>query len=209
MAYDSTELRGKAAIAGVADAVSPTGILGKTLPALHAEMVREALDDAGLEPRDVDALLMAGAAPMASLDLCEYLGLRPVYTDTTMTGGCSFEMHVEHAAAAIYAGLVDVAVVSFAQTPRAAGAIGPGQRRREWDPTWPSVLLEWELPYGHRLPIGGYALAASRHMAVYGTKPEELAAIAVSTRKWAEQNPRARNRTPLAVEDVLASPYVC
>lgn len=202
-------LRGKVAIVGATDAVSPTGVIKKTIPALHAQMVKEALDDAGLSPKDVDALFTAGATPMASLELGEYLGIAPRYSDTTMTGGSSFEMHVEHAAAALAFGLCDVAVVTFAQTPRAPGAVGPGQRRRDWDPTWPSPLVEWELPYGMRLPVGGYSLAASRHMAQFGTRPEDLAEIAVSTRAWAENNPRARYRDPLTVAEVLSSPYVC
>jgi acetyl-CoA acetyltransferase len=45
-------------------------------------------------------------------------------------------------------------------------------------------------------------------MALYGTTPEQLAAIAVSTREWACMNPTARYQTPITVEDVLASPYV-
>src|ERR1044071_6592456 len=192
MGAESHDLRGRVAIVGAADAVAPSGVLKKTIPALHARMVKEALDDAGLAPKDVDALFTAGATPMASLELAEYLGMSPRYSDTTMPGGSSFERHVEHAAAALGFGLCDVAVVTFAQTPRAPGAIGPGQRRRDWDPTWPSALVEGELPYGHRLPVGGYALPASRHLAVFGTRPEDLAEIAVSTRAWAEKNPRAR-----------------
>jgi acetyl-CoA acetyltransferase len=57
-----------------------------------------------------------------------------------------------------------------------------------------------------RMPIGGYALAASRHMALYGTTSEQLARIAVETRRWAGLNPRARYREPITVDDVLASP---
>ena len=57
-----------------------------------------------------------------------------------------------------------------------------------------------------RMPMGPYALAATRHMAQFGTTSEQLAAIAVSTRAWAALNPRARYQTPITVADVLASP---
>jgi acetyl-CoA acetyltransferase len=57
-----------------------------------------------------------------------------------------------------------------------------------------------------RMPMGPYALAASRHMAEFGTTSAQLAEIAVSTRAWAALNPRARYREPITVEDVLASP---
>jgi acetyl-CoA acetyltransferase len=67
-------------------------------------------------------------------------------------------------------------------------------------------MAEWEWPYGLRMPMGPYALAASRHMHEFGTTSEHLAQIAVSTRQWATLNPRARYRTPLTIDDVLASP---
>jgi len=56
------------------------------------------------------------------------------------------------------------------------------------------------------MPMGPYAMAATRHMAEYGTTPEQLAKIAVSTRQWASMNPKARYREPITVDDVLASP---
>jgi len=56
------------------------------------------------------------------------------------------------------------------------------------------------------MPMGPYALAAARHMHEFGTTSEHLAQIAVSTRQWATLNPRARYRTPLTIDDVLASP---
>ena len=42
-----------------------------------------------------------------------------------------------------------------------------------------------------------YALAANRHMAQFGTTPEQLAQIAVDTRRWAAMNPRARYQDPI------------
>ena len=69
----------------------------------------------------------------------------------------------------------------------------------------PDVGAEWEAPYGPRMPMTSYALAASRHMAQYGTTSEQLARIAVDARRWAAHNPRARHRDPITVDDVLAS----
>ena len=56
------------------------------------------------------------------------------------------------------------------------------------------------------MPMGAYALAATRHMALYGTTPEQLAQIAVSTRQWATMNPKARYQDPITIDDVLSSP---
>jgi acetyl-CoA acetyltransferase len=194
-------LRAAAAIVGVADAVSPTGELDLQGRVLEAAVVREALADAGLTIGDVDGICYGGSAP----GIAEYLGIQPRFMDGTMTGGSSYELHVEHAAAAIASGLADVVVGLYAATPRsdrarrgAGGRLGP--------PPGPNPMFEWEMPYGLRMPIGAYALAASRHMAVYGTTSEQLAQIAVDTRRWASMNPRARYQQPTTIDDVLASP---
>jgi acetyl-CoA acetyltransferase len=72
----------------------------------------------------------------------------------------------------------------------------------------PDMAAAWERPYGARVPMTSYALAASRHMAQYGTTSEQLAQLAVDARRWAAMNPRARHRDPLTVDDVLASPVL-
>jgi acetyl-CoA acetyltransferase len=193
-------LRGRTAIVGVADAVSPTGELDAHGRALEARVIREALADAGLTLADGDGVCHG----QSSVGLAEYLGIHPRFTESTNTGGSSYEIHVEHAAAAIAAGLCDVVIGVYASTPRSDRRHG---RSREFQrPPGPNPMVEWELPYGMRMPMGPYALAASRHMAEFGTTSEQLAEIAVSTRAWAALNPRARYQDPITVEDVLASP---
>lgn len=200
-------MRGAAAIVGVADAVSPTGELDGSVRALEAQVIREALDDAGLAIGDVDALFVAtGPGWAASMELAEYLGLAPRYTDSTLTGGSSFEIHVQHAAAAIALGLCEVAVVVYAATPKSSFKRGTGGYVSRQALPGPTPSAEFELPYGLRMPMGAYALAASRHMAQYGTTSEQLAQIAVDTRRWAAMNPRARLQDPITIDDVLASP---
>ncbi len=193
-------LRGRAAIVGVADAVSPTGELDSHGRALEAHVIREALDDAGLMVADVDGVCHA----QSSVGLAEYLGIHPRFTESTSTGGSSYEIHVEHAAAAIAAGLCEVVIGVYAATPRSDRR--HGRSRAFQRPPGPDPMAEWELPYGMRMPMGPYALAASRHMAEFGTTSEQLAEIAVSTRAWAAMNPRARYRDRITVDDVLASP---
>jgi acetyl-CoA acetyltransferase len=201
----ATTLRGAAALVGVADIASPTGELETTGRALETAMIRAALADAGLTLDDVDGVAYAGQAA----GLAEFLGIRPRYLDGTMVGGSSYELHVEHAAAAIAAGLCDVVLGVYASTPRSnrrrprGGFGGPGG-----PPPGANPAFEWEVPYGLRLPMGAYALAASRHMAVYGTTAEQLAQIAVDTRRWAAMNPNARFRDPITVEDVVSSPMI-
>jgi acetyl-CoA acetyltransferase len=163
-------MRGRAAIVGVSDDASPTGELNDYGHTLEIRMITEALDDAGLSLKDVDGICYAGGMGMGSVSLAEYLGITPHFTDSTMTGGSSYEVHVEHAAAAIAAGVADVIISVYASTPR-----GDRKRRQGFGgmprgfPGGPNPMAEWEMPYGLQQPKGAYALAASRHMAEYGT----------------------------------------
>ena len=213
-------MRGKAAIAGVADAASPDGNLPLRGQKLQVAMIRAALEDAGLTIADVDGVCTADPG-MGGMGLAEHLGVRPVFIDGTMTGGSSFEYHVEHAAAAIAHGQAECIVSVYASTPHSdrkrmkeAMAAGGGAPQGGGRPQmrgrggmYPGAA--WEAPFGLRMPIGAYALAASRHMHEFGTTAEQLAQIAVDTRAWATKNPSARFQEPITIDDVLASEYVC
>jgi acetyl-CoA acetyltransferase len=76
---------------------------------------------------------------------------------------------------------------------RAGGVRGPEQFERVW---------------GMPAPVGAYALAARRHMHEFGTTQEQLAEVAVATRRWAAMNEKAFMRDPISVEDVLGSPWI-
>lgn len=192
-------IRNRAAIVGVAE--SELGVVPhKNVLQMQAEAALEALDEAGLSLSDVDALFTAGSwAPMPGLMLAEYLGIQPRYSDATNMGGCSFQAHVHEAACLIAMGLADVCLITYGSRQRSL------RQRRLGGSGFNDLGYQWEVPYGHLSPIGGYALAARRHMHQYGTTREQLAEIAVATRKWAMLNPKAYMREPITIEDVLAS----
>ncbi|CAA9445665.1 MAG: Acetyl-CoA C-acyltransferase [uncultured Rubrobacteraceae bacterium] len=192
-------LWGRAAIVGVAE--SDLGEVGPGFTPLDliGQATSRALEDAGLEKEDVDGLFSASAYyHMPTLSVGEYLGIRPRYSDATSMGGSSFVSHLFHAAAAIDAGLCEVALIAYGSTQRSAGGrLASG-----------SETLPYEAPYRPRYPVSMYALAASRHMHEYGTTREQLAEVAVAARKWAKLNPKAFVREDLSVEDVLDSHMV-
>jgi acetyl-CoA acetyltransferase len=201
----TTEIRGATALVGVADEVSPSGVIDIPLRQLEAQVITAALEDAGLSLRDVDGLCSCtGGTLMHSVELAEYLGIAPRFTDATQTGGASYGLYVEHAAAAIAAGEAETVVIVYASTPRAARKRGEKGLGVFATPE----RLEWETPFGVMLPISAYALAANRHMATYGTTAEQLAQIAVDTRRWAAMNPRAHLREPITVDDVMESGFI-
>jgi acetyl-CoA acetyltransferase len=89
--------------------------------------------------------------------LGEYLGIFPRFADTTNIGGSAFEAHVAHAAMAIEAGYCDVALIVY-------GSMQKSERSRTLGGRPPVLTMQFENVWGIPQPVGGYALAAQRHM---------------------------------------------
>lgn len=155
-----------------------------------------ALNDAGVSLKEVDGVFAAGLQLfMPTLSLCEYLRIEPRYTDSTQIGGGAFLAQLNHAQAAIAAGLCEVALIAYGSTQRS----GASKFTTHSEPN------PYETPYGYPGPVAGYALVAQRHMHQYGTTREQLAEIAVSARKWAQLNPQAPDHSDLSIEQVLSA----
>ena len=187
-------VRGSAAIVGAAE--SDIGAVAALMSPmdLMAQGIHRALEDAGLTLKDVDGLFCATTqARTSAMSLVEYLGLPNAYTDSTIVGGSSFEVHVAHAQAALAAGLCTVAVIAYGSTQRTVGRRAASAREYN----------AYETPYKPFLPATAYAMAASRHMHEFGTTREQMAEVAVAARKWAQLNPVAWDKKPLSIEDVL------
>jgi acetyl-CoA acetyltransferase len=178
----------------------------------HVLAMRRALEDAGLAKSEIDGYAAAGggktaissddAAPMA-----EYLGIDYRWLDGTMTGGSSFEHHVQHAAAAIREGHCDTVLITYGSDLLSRSGRMLGSRGHFGSGARVAGPAQFEAPYGNVL-IGGYAMSAQRHMHEYGTTSEQLAEIAVAARGHAALNARALYRDPLTVDDVLSSRMV-
>lgn len=191
--------RGAVAIVGAAESDLGEVAPGMTPLDLMAQAVARALDDCGLSVRDVDGVFASGVQTrMASVALCEYLKIVPRYQDSSFNGGSVFETMVGHAAAAIQLGMCEVAVIAYGSTQRSESGKLVGIRG--YDP-----LIT---PFKPRMPVGAYALAASRHMYEFGTTREQLASVAVAAREWALLNPVAWEKEPLTIEQVLESRFV-
>ena len=200
MTRDVKELRGKVAIVGASESDEIGVLPDKSALALHAEAARNALSDAGLAITDVDGLFTAG---VTSVQLGEYLGIVPRYSDGTNVGGCSFIMHVEHAMLAITAGIIDVALITHGESGRSR--VGMGSVGVVSD----SPQGQFEQPYGTMGPTTLFSLPATRHMHEYGTTREQMAEVAVSNRKWAAMHPMAMMKDPITVDDVMNSRPIC
>jgi acetyl-CoA acetyltransferase len=189
----------RAAISGVG--ASRQGTLpDETRTTLAVEALRSALDDAGLEKDELDGLLtMPGtSSPEGArhyLSLGEQLGINPQITGSLSMGGATGGSLVQYAALAIDAGLADCVACIFSDTARSSGSrfnasAGLG------DP--------WGI-WGMLGAAANSAMGARRHMELYGTTSEHLAAVAVTCRHHASLNPDAVKRNPITVEDHHAS----
>lgn len=199
----------EAVIVGVADAALRDGMLAQPMTPLQvqAKVAAAAVADAKLSLRDVDGLLTAGqwgvpgVGQLPTISVGEYLGIVPRFCDGTNIGGAAFESHVGHATMAIERGMCEVALITYGSTQKSARSRTLGGRP-------PALTMQYETPWGLPTPVGGYAMAAMRHMHEFGTTSEQLAEVAVAARAWAGLNPGATHRQPLSVSDVLASPMI-
>jgi acetyl-CoA acetyltransferase len=173
--------------------------------AMVADAALAALGEAGLTLADVDGLFVNYLGEAGSVQLAEYLGIEPRYSDSTDLGGAAFEAHVNHAVAAIATGACEVALIGYASRQRSRRSRQPVVMR---DPYTTPLSAQFETPYGMPFPIGQYALIAARHMHQFGTTPEQLAEVAVAARSWAGHNPKAWRREPLSIDDVLSSTMI-
>jgi acetyl-CoA acetyltransferase len=163
---------------------------------LHADAALNALADAGLSAADIDGVATAGESPV---DVAFALGIEPAWLDGTGVGGCSFMLHVRHAAAAINAGLCRTVLITHGESGRSR--VGVGGRMRPAS----SLAGQFEAPFGPSGPPTLFTLPVLRYMKDFGLTHEQLAMVAVVQRRWAAMNPRASYRDPISVDDVLAS----
>jgi len=192
-------LRGTSAIVGAAETERIGIVPDVSALEMHAEAARLAVADAGMTMSDIDGVATAGLLPIA---IADRLGITPTYIDTTSVGGCSFLLHVRHAAAAIAAGIANVVLITHGESGRSRTGAPP----RVGDPSSPQG--QFEAPYGTLGPSTGFPIGLLRYMKEYGLTHEQLASVPVAQRRWAANVPRAMFRDPLTIEDVLASRLV-
>jgi acetyl-CoA acetyltransferase len=197
-----SSLRNKVAIAGVG--ASPQGKLpGSTPLSLGVEAFKRALDDAGLKKEDIDGLLtMPGTtSPEASLNylrMGETLGIDPKYTGSVTMGGGTAGALLQMAVLAVEAGLATTVACVFGDTAKTGGS--KFNRASGWGDSWGI--------WGMFAAAANSAIAASRHMALYGTTSRQLGEVAVACRKHASLNPNAVMRDPITIEDHQNSRWV-
>ncbi len=166
---------------------------------LHADAALNAMADAGIGPKDIDGVATAGESPVA---LAHYLGITPKYADGTSVGGCSFMLHVRHAAAAINDGMCHTVLITHGESGRSGVGRGGGFGGGGMGSSLPA---QFEMPYGGMGAPTMFTIPVLRYMKDNGVTEEQLAMVSVTQREWAAKNPRATFKDPITVDDVLNS----
>ena len=191
---------GEIAIVGAAESTRIGAVPDMAQIMLHADAALNAMADAGLKPADIDGVACVG--PMMPQQIAHYLGITPKWVDGTGVGGCSFMLHVRHAAAAIHAGYCKTVLITHGESgkSRVNGTPRPAEPQ--------SLNGQFEAPFGPMGPPTLFPIPVLRYMKTYGVTHEQMAQVAVVQREWAAKNPRAAFKDPITIDDVLDSKMI-
>ena len=190
----------KTAIVGIG-ATEQGRIPGESASEIAVRAAIAAMADAGIDKSRIDGLVtcrppFAAGRVGTDEDMGQRLGMNPAFASTLEYGACAFSLHL--AAAAIQAGLCNTVLLTYGTNVRSAAADFSGA----------GFSKDWQSLVGLVHIAGPAAMAARRHMDLYGTTEEQIGWVAVAQREWAQKNPIAIFRDPMTIEDYLAAPYM-
>lgn len=160
---------------------------GRSAYTLAMEAIRAAIEDAGINARDVDGII-AQPGEVFPQQVAADLAVRDIsFTTQIVTGGAAAVSSLGAATMALQTGQASYVVLFGARNGSS------GQRVAERIARLPGETMRQQLeyPHGWSAPAQWYAMICRRHMHEYGTTKEHLAAVALTMRAHAQRNPRA------------------
>ncbi len=175
---------------------------------LFAEAARDAIQDAGVSPRAIQAIYfgnVVGGEAERQLHMgpqaASVLGIPAVPTTRFETACATSHAAFRHAVMEVAAGVSDVLLVGGAE--RVLNL--PTDAATEYFAFACDAVFEQ--PAGLTF-AGVFALMARAHMAKYGTTEEQMAHVAVKNHRHGMLNPKAQFQKEISLEQVLASPKI-
>jgi acetyl-CoA C-acetyltransferase len=175
---------------------------------LFAEAARDAVLDAGIEPKAVQALYygnVTGGEAERQLHMgplaASLLGLPTIPTTRFENACATSHAAFRHAVMEVGAGVSDVVLVGGAERILHV----PTENATEYFAYCSDA--SFEQPTGLTFP-GVFALIARAHMDKYGTTEAQMAHVAVKNHRHGVHNPKAQFRKEITTETVLKSAYV-
>ena len=182
-------------------------VYGPTAAEFAADAVRRAADDAGIPLADVDGLLSSGGVQDGvRLALHRDLGMKDlrVLSEMQSFGSTAVQM-VQYASMAVATGSANAVACVFADDPLRPGIRGgAAYARSRGSSGWEGLAQAG----GSAGTNTRYALAARRHMEMFGTTSGQLGHVAVAQRRWAGLNPVAQHRAPMTLQDHQAAAMI-
>ena len=188
----------------------------KSLPGTETELaldaVLAALDDAGIEPGEVDGLVEYSIETTDQVTLARNIGAGDVtwFGDVGYGGGAGCAV-VGHAALGVAAGQCQVAV-AWRSRKRGAAASRPWVQAGPGAPVGEGGVprtADWYRPWGLLRPVDQIAMLARRYMHEYGMTRDHLANVALAVRAHANRNPNAvMYDRPLTREEYHAARWI-
>lgn len=164
---------------------------GRSEISLAVEAIKAAVEDAGLTPRDIDGLMKFTTDNCDITNIAANLGIPELhfFLETPWGGGGGPSGTILGAAMAIATGMADC-VVAFRALNERSGRGTPRYGQAGVLDQAPGIM-SYIAPYGLFSPAQQVALAARKHMELYGTQIRHFGHIAVACRKHANRYPHA------------------
>ncbi|TFG97158.1 MAG: lipid-transfer protein [Myxococcales bacterium] len=202
-----TTLKDEAAIVGIGQ-TKYSKRSGVSELALACEAVSAAIDDAGLEPDEVDGLVTFTMDSSDEVEVARAVGIGDLtmFAKINYGGGAAVGL-IHQAAMAIATGAARNVVVWRAMNGRSGQRMGQGVSGQIVS----SDLIHWSwyMAYGMLTPASWIALTTQRYMHMYGATCEDFGRIAIAQRQYAQRNPNAAGYgKPLTMDMYLASRWV-
>jgi acetyl-CoA acetyltransferase len=199
----------RAAVAGIGQTRYAKN-MARTELDLACEAIRNACADAGLPVAAIDGIVSYHIEQVDEVDLLTTLGIPELrLMARTPSGGGGAASILGLAAQAVENGSAECVVAFRARNRSKAASYGdnPNQGGRPWAKAGTRLrdARQWHHPFGVAAPAHEFALIASRHMHVYGTRPDHFGMQAVAQRFHASRNPDAIMREAVTLEDWRAS----
>ncbi len=203
-------ISGAAAITGIG-ATEFSKDSGRSELKLAVEAVRDALDDAGLTPADVDGLVTFSMDSNAEIAVAREIGAGELtFFSLIGYGGGAACATVHHAAIAVATGAANVVVCYRALNERSGRRFGQVSVGAVQAATSAGIDNGWHYPMGLATPAATVAMAARRYMHAYGATSADFGAVAVADRKHAATNPSAWfYQRPITLAEHQASRWIC
>jgi acetyl-CoA acetyltransferase len=187
----SNDLRDRAAIAGIG-ATEFSKESGRSELRLAVEATAAALEDAGIEPSEVDGMVTFTMDTNPEIEIARNLGIGELsFFSRIHHGGGAACGTIQQAAMAVATGVAEVVVCYRAFNERSGRRFGAGVQDRPPAPNAENAHFSWYAPFGLLTPAQWVAMFATRYMHEFGATSEDFGRIAVADRRHAANNPAA------------------